>query len=197
MRLNLKAVTTLFLCSFISPAAVASDAANRLRETTAAQTAPQTAAAIQSIRQQYAAINKRASRYRKVKKELSGFSLEGGELVAHFDGPAIVKLVAIHYGEIGRSSEEYYYAKGKLIFVFRKDYRYDRPLSGKVVGTKENRFYFHNEGLVRWINETGKPVTLGIMEFTLKEDEYRETSRKFLDGARSKNSTIEAELLNQ
>ncbi len=153
---------------------------------------PQTAAAIQSIRQQYAAINKRVSRYRKVKKELSGFSLEGGELIAYFDGPAIVKIVATHYGEGGRATEEYYYAKGKLIFVFRKDYRYDRPMSGKVVATQENRFYFYNDGLVRWIDEMGKPVPPGMAEFPLKEDEYRESSIKFLEGARSKNATIEA-----
>jgi len=66
-------------------------------------------------------------------------------------------------------------------------------MSGKVIETKENRFYFNNDGLFRWINEAGKPVTFGIMEFTLKEDEYRETSSKFLNGARSKSSTIEAE----
>jgi len=153
----------------------------------------QTADRVQTIRQQYAAINRGARRYKKVKKELSGFSLEGGEMTAYFDGPAIVKIVANHYGESGRADEEYYYSKGKLIFVYRKDFRYDRPLSGKVVSTKENRFYFHNEGLFRWINETGKPVTVGIMEFTLKEDEYRETSRQFLTGARSKSLTIEAE----
>ncbi len=113
-------------------------------------------------------------------------------MIAYFDGPAIVKIVANHFGEGGRASEEYYYHDGKLIFVFRKDYRYDRPLSGKVVETKENRFYFHNDGLVRWIDEMGKPVPPGMAEFPLKEDEYRESSSKFLEGARSKNATIEA-----
>src|SRR5688572_24614158 len=33
---------------------------------------------ITAIRQHYTAINKRAARYRKFKKELSGYSLEGG-----------------------------------------------------------------------------------------------------------------------
>jgi hypothetical protein len=156
-------------------------------------TSSETAMSIQLIRQQYAAINKAVRRYKKVKKELSGFSLEGGELFAYFDGPAIVKIVANHFGEMGRASEEYYYAKGKLIFGFRKDYRYNRPMSGKVVSTQENRFYFQDDGLVRWINETGKPVSPGMAEYPLKEDEYRETSRKFLDGARSKNAIIEAD----
>jgi hypothetical protein len=168
----------LFSCSFA------------LNESAAGK--PQSSDPIQSIRQQYAAINKRVGRYKKVKKELSGFSLEGGELVAYFDGPAIVKIVATHYGEGGRTVEEYYYANAKLIFVFQKEQRYDKPLSGKVVQTQENRFYFASDRLIRWINEAGKPVPLGQADYQQKQDEYLETSRKFVDGARSRNSTIEA-----
>lgn len=153
---------------------------------------PQAADPIQSIRRQYANINKRASRYRKVKKQLSGFSLEGGELVAYLDGPAVVKLVANHYGEGGRTLEEYYFANGKLIFVFQKESRYDRPLSGKVVRTSENRFYFESDRLIRWLGADGKPVASGTAEYQEKQDEYLETSRKFVNAARSKVSTIEA-----
>lgn len=153
---------------------------------------PQTVDPIQSIRKQYAAINKRARSYRKVKKELSGFSLEGGELVASFDGPAIVKIAAIYYGESGRSLEEYYYANERLIFVFRKEYRYEKPMSGKVVHTYENRFYFANDRLIQWLNNQGRPMPNGIADYQQKQDEYLETSRKFVDGARSKASTIEA-----
>jgi len=188
MKLIVRVLTTACCLSLIVSPSTASDRV-RAFQTAAADSQ----AAVQSIRQQYAAINRRAGRYRKVKKELSGFSLEGGEMIAYFDGPAIVKIVANHFGEMGRASEEYYYSKGKLIFVYRKDFRYDRPMSGKVIETKENRFYFQNDGLFRWINETGKPVTFGIMEFTLKEDEYRDSSSKFLSGARSRSSTIEAE----
>lgn len=154
---------------------------------------PQAADPIQTIRKQYAAINKGVRRYKKVKKELSGFSLEGGELVAYFDGPAIVKIAANHFGEIGKASEEYYYQNGKLIFVFRKDYRYDRPMSGKVVSTQENRFYFQNDRLIRWVNEDGKQIAPTTDEFKQKRDEYLESSSKFLGGARSKSSTIETE----
>jgi hypothetical protein len=179
-------VASLFLFAYPS-------ASNPLHAVQSRPTGSQTAASIQLIRQQYAAINKGVRRYKKVTKELSGFSLEGGELFAYFDGPAIVKIVANYFGESGRASEEYYYRNGKLIFVFRRDHSYDRPLSGKVVSTRESRFYFQNDGLVRWINETGKPVPPGMAEFPLKEDEYRETSRKLLDGARSNNAIIEAD----
>jgi hypothetical protein len=154
---------------------------------------PQTPDAIQTIRQQYSAINKRLARYKKVKKQLSGFSLEGGELTAYRDGPAIVKIVANHYGESGKSYEEYYYFNGKLIFLLNKEQRYDRPLSGKVVHTEENRFYFENDQLIRWINETGKQVSSSTDEYPQKQVDLLQISSKFLDGARSKNATIESE----
>ncbi len=158
-----------------------------------ASQAPQPGNSIQLIRQQYAAINKRAGRYKKVRKELSGFSLEGGEMIAYFDGTAIVKIVANQYGEGGKAVEEYYYSNGKLIFVYRKDSTYNRPLSGKVVKTIENRFYFHDNRLIRWIGETEKQVDPASPEFLEQQNDYLDSSRKFVNGARSKNSTIEAE----
>lgn len=148
---------------------------------------------IPSIRKQYAAINKRAGKYRKVKKELSGFSLEGGQLVAYFDGPSIVKIVANHYGESGRAVEEYYFVNEKLIFAFHQEYVYDRPLSGRVRHVFKNRLYFSNDQLVEWLNTEGKPFPNGIDDYRQKRDEYLETARKFLDGARSTAATIESE----
>ncbi len=92
---------------------------------------PQSNDAIESIRQHYASINRNAARYRRVKKNLTGFSAEGGELVAYLHGPSAVKMVATFFGETGRSVEEYYFWDGKLIFVLSTDNRYDKPLSGK------------------------------------------------------------------
>jgi hypothetical protein len=151
----------------------------------------QTADAIQSIRQRYATINQRVARYKKVRKELSGYSAEGGQLIAYFDGPAIVKIAATYYGEGGRADEEYYYQDGKLIFVYRKDSTYSRPLSGKVIRRTENRFYFQNDRLVKWLDENGKEVSRGT-EYEKHQGEYLETSNRFLVGVRSSNPTIEA-----
>ena len=183
MKRSLKVfVASLFLPLSLSPLALNTRAGGK----------PQTVDPIQSIRKQYAAINKRVGRYKKVKKELSGFSLEGGQLVAYFDGAAIVKIVATHYGEGGRTLEEYYYSNEKLIFVFHKEYQYNRPLSGRVIHTYENRFYFANDRLIQWLNDRGRPTVNGIEDYKQKQDEFLETSRKFVDGARAKASTIEA-----
>jgi len=150
----------------------------------------QSDAQISTIRTQYASINKRAPRYKKVKKQLSGFSLEGGELIGYFDGPSIVKLVANHYGEMGRSLEEYYYSNGKLIFVFEKVFHYNKPM-GKVVRSEENRYYFNNDQLIRWIDSSGKQPDTTSEDSRTKQKELLEASNLFIAGARGKKTTIE------
>ncbi len=147
---------------------------------------------IPSIRQHYAQINRNAARYRKVKKNLSGFSEEGGTLVAYFDGPNIMKIAANYYGEGGKSYEEYYYGNGKLIFVLRRDYQYNKPLSGKVVRTTENRFYFKHDQMIRWIDENGKQVATDTSEYAEKQKDYLDSSKQLSAGARSRKRTIES-----
>lgn len=141
--------------------------------------------AIETIRSQYAAINKKVGRYKKVKKDLPGYSAEGGKMEAYFDGNSIKKIVAHFYGEMGRTDEEYYYWNDKLIFVFRRESNYARPLSGKVVSTKENRFYFNNGQMIRWIDENGKQVSSGDSSYSENQKDYLESSRTFAGLARS------------
>ena len=156
------------------------------------QTSAQATDPIAPIRQHYAQINSSAAKYKRVKKELSGFSAEGGELVAYFHGPSVMKMVATYFGESGKASEEYYFWDGKLIFVLRKDHRYNKPLSGKIISTKEDRFYFSNDKLIRWIDENAKEVATDKPEYAEKQKEYLESSKQLSDGARSKNPTIES-----
>jgi len=148
--------------------------------------------AIQSIRQSYAAINKNLRKYRRVKKELSGFSAEGGEMTAYLDGPNIVKIAANYYGESGKAFEEYYYRDGKLIFVYRKDSKYSKPLSGRVVRVEEERFYFNDGQLIRWVGAGGKQVPSSDSEYQKRQADYLETARLFTEGVNSQKSVIEA-----
>jgi hypothetical protein len=147
---------------------------------------------IASIRQHYAEINRSAAKYRKVKKELSGFSAEGGQLVAYFDGANLTKIAATFFGETGKTAEEYYYWNGKLIFVLRTENRYSKPLSGKIVKTEVNRFYFNDDKLIRWIDESGKQVAAETSEYAEKQKDYLDSSKQFGEGARSKKPTIES-----
>ena len=146
---------------------------------------------IRTIRQQYNSINKQLRTYRKVKKELSGFSVEGGELTAYLSRQEIVKIVANHYGEGGQTMEDYYFKDGKLIFVFERITHYDAPLSGKVVSASENRYYFHNDQLIRWIDENTRMAT-DVDGIESKRKEYLANSKIFTEGVRSRARTIEA-----
>lgn len=151
----------------------------------------QTAAEIATIRRSYSLINRKQTRYKRIKKSLEGFSTEGGELVGYLDGKAIVKLIATFYGESGKALEEYYYHDGQLIFVYRKQSAYDKPLSGRVVSFAEQRLYFSGGRLLRWIDEKGRNVA-GGQEYAAKEQEYLNSSREFLAGIRSSNPVIES-----
>jgi len=146
---------------------------------------------IQTIRQQYAAINRGAARYKKVQKELLGFSAEGGVLIAYLKGPSIVKISATFYGEMGRATDEFYYSNDKLIFVFRRHSHYRAPLTGKVVRVTENRYYFKDDKLIRWIGEDGKQVSDTAPEFGQGEARILASSKQLVEGARSKEPTIE------
>ena len=153
---------------------------------------PQVQDPIASIRRHYAEINRSTAKYKKVKKELSGFSTEGGQMVAYSDGPSIMKIAATFYGESGKASEAYYYRDNKLIFVLRTDYRYNKPFSGKVARTTMNRYYFSDDKLIRWIDENGKLVSSDTSEYSDKQREYLDNSKQFTEGARSKKPTIES-----
>lgn len=147
---------------------------------------------IASIRKRYALINKSLPKYRMVKKELSGFSTEGGELAAYFDGKAIVKIATVNQGEIGKSAEDFYYWDEKLIFVFRRQDTYDAPFSGKVTRTSENRFYFSDGKLIRWIDENAKQVAPGAGDYLKKQSEYARASKLLVEASRSSEIIVEA-----
>lgn len=185
MHLNLVASLLLsFTCSFA--------AVNASHVPLLIWQSDKSADSVRAIRQHFTTINKGTRRYKKIKKELAGFSAEGGELVAYLDGQAIVKIVATYFGETGRSLEEYYYWNGELIFALRKEMTYDQPLSGKVVRSEENRFYFENRKLIRFIDQDGKQVHSADPDFSKQQQEYVDASDLFLKGARAKAATIEA-----
>lgn len=180
-RLLLISISALFISSVWANGSVTTSAGS-----------PQKQDSIPAIRQRYAVINKSLSKYRVVKKELAGFSTEGGELVAYFDGPAIVKMAATYQGETGRAFEEFYYLNEKLIFVYRKQDTYDRPMSGKVIKSRVERFYFSDGELIRWIDEDANHVAPNHSEYPGKQTFYLSTSKLFTEGARSREPLIEA-----
>ena len=144
------------------------------------------------IRQRQQTIDRSLTSYKTIKKELRGFSAEGGDLTAYLDGKTIRKITATYLGETGRALEHYYYWEGELQFVYRKDDRYDAPMTGKVVRTAESRFYFHRGKLIQWRDDAGKARSGGGAEFSEKQREYLSYATLFLKGAASADTAVES-----
>ena len=114
---------------------------------------------VKAIRQQYAQIESGLAACRQVKRDLPDESAEGGELIAYFKDADLRKLSAKFFGETGKAAEEFYFSNGRLIFVLRVESRYTEPMSGVVKTKTEERFYFADNKLIRWLNPDNKEVT--------------------------------------
>jgi hypothetical protein len=114
---------------------------------------------VRSIRTKYAEIEKGLKDCPQVKRDLPDESAEGGELTAYFKDSSLRKLSAKFFGETGKAFEEFYFADNQLIFVFRVETRYTAPNSGVVKSKTEQRFYFAEGKLIRWLNPNNKDVT--------------------------------------
>ena len=56
----------------------------------------------------------------------------------------------------------------------------------------ENRFYFNDNKLIRWIGADGKEVASDSSEYAPKETDYLKLSKLLPDGAKSKATKIES-----
>jgi hypothetical protein len=127
---------------------------------------------IKEIRKEYARINSDSSKYKVVQKNINGESAEGGMLKKYFYGDKVQKATTIFFGETGKLTIEYYFKMGKVIFIYEKVDRYDTPIYNdkmKVKITKENRYYFNGQKLIRWIGDDGK--IRDTQSYPAKEDE--------------------------
>ncbi|HEX8076963.1 MAG TPA: hypothetical protein VF511_04040 [Chthoniobacterales bacterium] len=114
---------------------------------------------IKTVRARYAEIERELKVYRQAKRDLPDESAEGGELTAFFKGSSLRKLSAHFFGETGKALEEYYFAENQqLIFVLRIETRYTNPMSGIAKSKTEQRFYFAEGKLIRWLNPDNKDV---------------------------------------
>lgn len=149
--------------------------------------------AIRAIRVRYAAINRGLKHYTKVRRELSGYSSEGGSLEGYFSASSLRKIVATYYGETGNAVEEYYFWNRRLFFVFRKESRYDQPLGsqvlksppGTVKSVMESRFYFSNGKLIHWLGANGKQMAVASRAAQQRERELLNKARELIASVRS------------
>jgi len=131
---------------------------------------------IKSIRAKCAQIEKGLKEARQVKRDLPDESAEGGELKAWFRDRSVAKLSATFFGESGKAVEEYYFWDSELIFVFRVESHYTKPMSGVVKTKTEDRFYFADGKLIRWLDPAKKEVTSNV---STRERELLTAAKKY------------------
>ena len=74
---------------------------------------------------------------------------------SYYDNDKLVLMHCEFYGEMGKLKEDYYYNEGKLFFVFAVRSIYSAPVytEEKIdITTEENRYYFNNDKMIRWID---------------------------------------------
>ena len=110
---------------------------------------------ISDIRREYKNINSDTNLI-VIEKDFTGLSTEGGILFSYYDETILRKSVLRFYGEMGKRVDEYYFKDGKLIFLFKKEFFYNQPIyiedGFEIEKTEENRFYFHEEKLIMWLD---------------------------------------------
>ena len=148
-------------------------------------------------RARYAAVDKAVPKATVIKRELQGYSLEGGELTAYFQKGVPLKMVAKHYGETGRAINEYYFWQGRLFFIVQTTQRYNAPLGTKNEADKfkfagQERFYFKNGAMWLWINSTGKTIKPAKDRTGFEDTQtyHLMIAREMLAGARKTDKTI-------
>lgn len=121
-----------------------------------------TAKVIATIKSQFTEINNN-TQYRKVERTVLVKSSEGAELIGYYDKQDLKKMSVTFYGETGKVTTEYYLHKDQLVFVFEKESLYDKPMNetgSKVTNTKEHRYYFYNDTLIKWYLPGGEAAHL-------------------------------------
>ncbi len=128
-------------------------------------------------RKVYAEIQESAGKMKEavVTTEVDGL---GFELKGWREGDDLRKIVARVPGEDGDGSEEYYFKDGALLFVFR--HYAAAAEDGKQGAQVENRFYFKNGALFKWLGSDKQPVSPKSEDFQYEDARLKEVSAIFV-----------------
>ena len=141
-------------------------------------------ATIATIRQAYEQTHNNLCKFKTTEFDAGTNSSEGVEAKAFRDKDGHIKLIkTIIYGEMGKDTREYYYSNDQLIFVLDSTQTYNAPMyldnaQAKAAGvepfdptkttTTENRYYFKNNQLIRWLDNQKKSMAKHTSDYQLQ-----------------------------
>ncbi|MBN1996743.1 hypothetical protein JW935_04265 [candidate division KSB1 bacterium] len=142
---------------------------------------------IQDIRKEYDDIKNILTDLSKDSVVIDGLSTEGSQINIYKDKNSSTRLIfADHFGEMGKKHEEYYFKNDTLIFKFSELQQYNVPFfmtgqTAEELGSEpydpdktkifEDRFYFFNKKLFRWLDDNKNEISKQDKRFKEKEKE--------------------------
>jgi len=152
---------------------------------------------ISKIRHEYKSIREALPTLAVESIELNDYSAEGGVGTAYRDATGHIRFIlAKFYGESGKVFDEYYFKGGRLFFVYSERHKYNvpfyvtpedakelgvEPFDPKKTGILENRYYFHEMKLIRWIDENRKNVDVTADAFKAAEKEVIKFMKEIME----------------
>lgn len=131
-----------------------------------------------AIRTKYQAIRSDLKSFDTVIIDVWNESTEGGQTTGYFKKKNLKLIESVSFGEKEKNELELYFENGLLFFVYEKHYTYNRPIYWGEKHMKENndtstfdpkktivaedRYYFHREKLIRWLDTNQKVVDLTL-----------------------------------
>jgi hypothetical protein len=156
----------------------------------------QTTENITTIKQEFKLINENVQNMSISTSTNFDMATDGTEITTYSDNNSLRKLVLKHAGESGKLIEEYYLLDNNLIFYFSQAYSYNMPYyidSTKAAELEfkewhnpdkttidENRYYFWNNQLIRWIDNEGNNMPMNTNEFSVKETNIHKHFKEIL-----------------
>jgi hypothetical protein len=127
---------------------------------------------ISTIREHYGAINYNIKYYDQVSKIVSSADDHTLSLKGYYKNGELRKMTTRFESDFERLIEEYYFWDNELFFVYTQLDSYDLPTDlsnyqGDMPG--ENRYYFHNNNLIRWLDPEKEEVVAS--KFSSKESQ--------------------------
>lgn len=109
------------------------------------------------------------------------------ELQGWSDGKELRKIISVVPGEDGDGNEEYYLENGQPLFVFRR-YSDINQDTGKVLARHEDRFYFKDGKMFKWLDTAKKPVQTTSEDFTAEAERLTLNTQSFIAAFKGKTA---------
>lgn len=114
-----------------------------------------------------------------------GYTTEGTEMVSYKLNGDLARLKVSMYGETGYMVEDYYVKDGQMYFAYIQNHIYnthmlDPEFDASKTTVKEDRFYYNNQTLIRWVNNQKEQVPIDGLARE-KEQYYLKYFKEFLE----------------